>query len=173
MNFLLAHIQDFINDEAAALKQQTENFVVEGGLDKIEKLIEADPGDPNLPARVFERISAFFDSGLMMQKTNARAGWHVTDVFWRGKVFHLDSEEQVTVERLIPQVAPLQVHRANALKTLGQVNLQFLAPSSESDAYLFRPTPSVAYVLISNLAAPWSADHIENAHRLVNKCFIF
>lgn len=175
LKFLLAHIEDFIDDDQKELKERVRGFSVDGGLDKIEKLVDFDPNDSHLPIRVAERLSAFFDSGLLLQRGPAEenAGWWVTDLFWCGNLFHLDLKDQVQANRLVPEVPPLQVNRTSASKMLEILDLKFLAPGPDADAYLIKPTPTVAYVLISNLGAPWSVDHVAHAHRLVNKCFIY
>jgi hypothetical protein len=175
VQFLLAHVEDFIDDDEKDLKERARNFVSESGLDKIEKLVEADPSDPHLPGRVLEKLSHFFEAGLLLQRGPAQenANWWATDLFWRGNLFHLELQDQVQANRLVPEMPPLQVSKAPAEKTLKLLNLQFLAPAGEADAYLIKPTPTLAFVLISNLAAPWSVDHVANAHRLVNKCFIY
>jgi hypothetical protein len=175
LKFLLAHIEGFIDDEEREFKERAREFVPSGDLDKIEKLVEGHPGDTELPHRVLERLSAFFDSGLMLQRGPAQedAGWWVTDLFWRGTVFHLDIKDQVQANKLVPELPPLQVNRMGALKMLEALNLKFLSVNPEANAYLLKPTPALAYVVISNLPAPWSVDHIAHVQRLVNKSFIY
>jgi hypothetical protein len=51
--------------------------------------------------------------------------------------------------------------------------MSFLQTGPEAQGYLLRPTPSIAYVLVSRLAAPWAVDHIACAHKLVNKSFLY
>lgn len=175
VQFLLAHVEDFIDDDAKDLRERARHFVAATGLEKIEKLIECDPGDPQLPVRLLERLSTFFDSGLLLQRGPSTdvANWWVTDLFWRGNSFHLELNDQVQGNRLVPEIAPLQVHRAPATKMLATVNLQFLVTTNDADAYLIKPTPTLAYILVSGLAAPWSVDHLAHTHRLVNKSFIY
>ncbi|MGZ3722277.1 MAG: hypothetical protein ACXVA9_05070 [Bdellovibrionales bacterium] len=175
LQFMLAHIEGFIDDENAEIKERAREFVPADGLDKIEKLLESDPSDVQLPHRVLERLSAFYDAGLLLQRGPAQenAGWWVTDLFWRGNIFHLEIKDQVQANRLVPEVPPLQVNRMPAQKMLETLNLKFLSSSHEADAFLLKPTPTLAYVLISNLGAPWSGDHIAHTQRLVNKCFIY
>ncbi len=178
VKFLLSHIESLIEDnggEVRELKERASIFQAATGLDGIETLCELEPSDPQLPAFLLERLAGFFDAGLLLQRGPSveAANWWVTDLFWRGSAFHLDLNDQVQGNRLVPEVPPLQVQRASALKTLATVNLQFLAPHGDADAYLIKPTPTIAYVLICSLAAPWSVDHVAHAHRLVNKCFIY
>jgi len=175
LQFLLAHIEDFIDDEDRELRERAREFSVADGLDKIEKLVDGDPSDPNMPRRVLDRLTAFYDSGLLLQRgpSSENPGWWVTDLFWRGTVFHLELRDQVVATKIVPEVPPLQVNRTPATQLLEKLNLKFLSPSPEAGAYLLKPTPSLAYVLVSNLAAPWLADHIAHTHRLVNKCFIY
>jgi hypothetical protein len=175
LQFLLAHIEDFIDDEERELRERARDFVAATGLDDIQKLVDCDPNDPQLARRVLERLSGFFDSGLLLQRGPAEdnAGWWVTDLFWRGTVFHLDIKDQVRASRIVPEMQPLQVNRTSAPKLLESLNLKFLIPSLEADAYIFKPTPTSAYVLVSNLGKPWSADHIAHTQRLINKSFIY
>jgi hypothetical protein len=175
LQFLLAHIEGFIDDEDKEFRERARDFVPADGLEKIEQLVEAHPNDADLPQRVLERLSAFFDSGLMLQRgpSQENAGWWVTDLFWRGNVFHLNIKDQVQANKLVPELPPLQVNRMNALKMLETLNLKFLSVSPEANAYLLKPTPTLAYAVISNLPAPWSVDHIAHVQRLVNKSFIY
>lgn len=175
LKFMLAHIEGFIDDENREIKTRAKEFVAAGDLDKIQKLLESDPSDVQLPHRVLERLSAFFDAGLLLQRgpSQEKASWWVTDLFWRGNIFHLELGDQVQANKLVPEVPPLQVSRMPAVKMLESLNLKFLSTAPDADAFLLKPTPSLAYVLISNLGAPWSADHIAHTQRLVNKAFIY
>src|SRR4051812_2079847 len=116
LQFMLAHIEGFIDDEERDIKERAREFVPADGIDKIQKLLESDPSDVQLPQRVLERLSAFFESGLMLQRgpSQENGGWWVTDIFWRGNVFHLDIKDQVQANRLVPEVPPLQVQRTSA-----------------------------------------------------------
>lgn len=175
LQFLLGHLEDFIEDDSKDIRTRAAQFVSADGLDKIQDLLVTEPNDPALPTLLLEKLSAFYESGLLLQRGPAaeNANWWATDVFWRGNVFHLDLEDQIQVNKLVPEVAPLQVQRALAQKTLASVKLDFLVTHGDAHAYLIKPTPTLAYVLISNLPAPWSADHVAHTHRLINKCFIY
>lgn len=172
---LLAHIEDFIDDESAGIMERAKGFTAQSGLDKVENLSDFDPQDPHLPMRLLERLSPFFDSGLLLQRglSPESANWWITDVFWKGTAFHLDLKDQVRANHMVPEITPLQVHRAPAKKLLQHIKMDFLCPSAEADGFLLKPTPTCAYVLFSNMAAPWTIDHITHAHRLINKCFIY
>lgn len=172
---LLSHIEDFIDDESAAIIERAKGFTAQGGLDKVEKLSDFHPQDPQLPVRVLERLTPFFDSGLLLQRglSPETANWWITDVFWKGNTFHLDLKDQVRANHMVPEITPLQVHRASALKLLQHLKMDFLCPSPDADGFLLKPTPTCAFVLFSNKAAPWTIDHITHAHRLLNKCFIY
>ncbi len=175
VRFLLSHIEGFIEDEEKELRARASAFVAESGIEKIERLFDSDPNDPGLPGHVLKSMSAFFESGLLIQRGPGQdtGNWWATDLFWRGNIFHLDLKDQVLTERLIPEMTPLQVHKAPAHKMLESLKLQFLVPNQESMAYLLRPTPTIAYILTANLGAPWSVDHLSHAQRLINKCFIY
>jgi hypothetical protein len=68
----------------------------------------------------------------------------------------------------------MQVHRAPAAKALPLLNLKFLNPASgDASSFLVKPTPTVAFMMVSNLAAPWLEDHLGHAHRLINKAFLY
>ena len=175
LQFLLAHIEDFIDDEEKELKERARGFSPEIGMDKIERLVDFDPGNAHLPLLVLERMAPFFDAGLLLQRGPAaeNAGWWVTDLIWRGNVFHLEIKDQIQASSLIPEMTPLQVNRASASDILARLKLPALTPAKDATALLLKPTPSIAYVLISNLAAPWLEDHVTQASRLVNKSFIY
>ncbi|NJL25505.1 MAG: hypothetical protein HC902_10265, partial [Calothrix sp. SM1_5_4] len=46
VRFLLSHIEGFIDDENAELRDRALAFTAQGGLDKIERLVESNPSDP-------------------------------------------------------------------------------------------------------------------------------
>lgn len=175
VQFMLSHLEDFIDDDSKEMRERAKNFVAQTDLEKVESLAGCDPQSPHLPVQLLDRLTPFFDSGLLLQRgpSEENANWWVTDLFWRGTAFHLELKDQVNATDTVPALTPLQVHRADAHKVLERLNLSFLSPSKEADAFLLRPTPSVSFVLISNIAAPWTTDHIAHAHRLINKCFIY
>jgi hypothetical protein len=175
VQFLLSHIEDFIDDENEAIKKRARDFATISDLSNVENLVDCDPNDPKVPLRVLEKLALFFDSGFLLQRGPAvdQANWWVTDLFWRGILFHLELNDQVQANTLVPEIPPLKVQRARAEQILERVQLQFLAPQEGSLAYLLKPTPTLAYVLISNMAAPWSVDHLTHTQRLLNKCFLY
>lgn len=175
VQLLLSHIETFIDDESEELRQRAKQFRGQTGLDKIERLIEADPSDPDLPLRLIERLAVFFDAGILIQRgfSPEDGNWWVTDLFWRGNTFHLDLNDQVRANALIPDLTPLQVNKAQAKSILKSISMEFLAPSDDTQAYLLKPTPGVALLLLSDLPAPWAVDHIAHAHKLINRSFIF
>lgn len=190
VQFLLSHIENFVEDAGSNAKTQDLNeakirardFSISTGLDKIERLIEVDPlaeessvESETLPLLALNRLSAFFDSGLLLRRGLSEdvENWWVTDLFWRGNIFHLELKDQVRANPLVPEITPLQVHRADAKLALKQIQLDFMLTPDEANAYILRPTPAIAFVLISHLAPPFAVDHIAHAHRLVNKCFLY
>lgn len=175
VQFLLSHIENFVEDENMELRERARNFQPQTGLESVESLVEADLADPRLQLAVLQSLAPFFDSGLLIQRglDEEKNNWWVTDLFWRGNTFHLELKDQVRAQGLVPEITPLQVHRADAVRALQSIGMEFLLNSSESQAYLFRPTPSTSYVVFSSLAAPWALDHIGHAHKLVNKAFIY
>lgn len=175
VQFLLSHIEDFIDDESEELRQRAKQFTVQTDLDKIERLVEIDPNDPELPLRLIERLAVFFNAGLLLQRgfSPEDSNWWVTDLFWRGNTFHLDLNDQVRANPLIPDLTPLQVTKAPAHSILKTIGMEFLATTEDTQAYLLKPTPGVALLLLSDLPAPWAVDHITHAHRLINRSFIF
>lgn len=175
VQFVLSHIEDFIDDDSREMRERAKNFVAQTGLESVENLSDFDPQDEHLPTRLLDRLSPFFESGLLLQRgmSAENVNWWVTNLFWRGNTFHLEHKDQVRATAAVPEITPLQVHRAPASKVLEGLKLQFLCPSQEANAFLLKPTPSVAFVLVSNLANPWVEDHVAHAHRLINKCFIY
>ena len=171
---LKGYLEGMIDDEAKALRQRAEGFAPLT-LVGVKSLVESDPSDPKLPGQVLEALTPFFECGVLLQKSPA-AGlnhWWGTDIFWRGNNLHLAIDDQVKAHGMVPEMTPLQVHKSPAIKILSAINLSYLAPSADSDAFLVRPTPATAYLLITNHGAPWSVDHLTLAQQLINKCFIF
>jgi hypothetical protein len=175
LQFLLSHVEGFIEDGDKEVRERARQFTPASDIADIKSLVEGDPLDSHLPGQVLEAISPFFDAGLLVQRSPVAGTehWWCTDLFWRGNTFHLELADQTRADRLVPEMTPLQVHKAPAAKTLNTLKLGFLAAGLDADAYLLRPTPTVAFVLIASLGAPWSLDHITHAQRLINKCFIY
>ena len=171
LKFLLGHIEDFIDSDWKEIRERAQNFAPQMGLEAVRDLIEPAP-QVRQPLYVLDRLTPFFESGLML-KTEDDWNWQVTDVFWRGSVFHLENDEQSDATHLIADVSPLNVKRAPAVKILESLKMEFLAPGADSSGYLLKPTPSLGYVLFSNLADPFARDHVSHAHRLLNKAFVY
>jgi hypothetical protein len=179
VRFLLAHIESFVDDQDGdrELRERARAFVAQTGLEGIESLLENEPGDPRLPLLLLQRLAPFFDAGLLLQRglsaDDGDGNWWMTDLFWRGSTFHLELNDQVRANTLVPEITPLQVRRAPATKILSALNMDFLRTPGGSDGYLLRPAPGVCFVLFSDLAPPWAADHLAHAHRLINKSFLY
>lgn len=171
LQFLLGHIEDFIDSDWKDIRERAKNFSAQTGLETVKDLIEPAP-EVRLPSFVLDRLTPFFESGLML-KSDDTVNWKVTDVFWRGSVFHLDTDEQSEAAHLMGNASPTQVQRAPAGKILSSLKMEFLAPNSDAQGYLLKPSPQVGYVLFSNLADPWARDHVSQAHRLINKAFVY
>lgn len=175
VEFLLGHVEGFIDDEHKEVRARSKEFVVQSGLEKVQSLVTNSPSDPELPGRVLERLSAFFEAGLLLQRGPSEdlANWWVTDIFWRGNLFHLELKDQIMANHLVQDMAPLQVNKSQAQKILQALKLDFMVLGQEANAFLLKPTPSSAYVLISELPNPWLMDHVGAAHRLINKAFAY
>ena len=176
VQFMLAHMEGFIEDDEQALRENARHFVAQTGLEKIERLIDLSPNDPSLPVQLFEKLAIYFSGGALIERSTSpeqNANWWATHLFWRGLTFQLALNDQVQANSLIPEMTPLQVHKAQAEAILDSLNLRFLAQAPETHAYLLKPTPTVSYLLLSELPAPWAMGHLENALRLVNKAFVF
>jgi hypothetical protein len=171
LRLLLDQVEDFVDSEWKEIRERALSFSPQTGLDQVEDLIEPAPRVEQ-PAHVLDRLTPFFDSGLLLTEDNS-GRWKVTNVFWRGSVFHLEPDEQTYADHLVREITPLQVQRAPAGKILKSLDMEFLAPSAESEGYLLRPAPRLGFLLISNLADPFARDHVAQAHRLINKAFVY
>lgn len=153
------------------------NFDVQSGLECVESLTTLSPNDPELPAGVLQRLAPFFEAALLMQRAPSVNGdWWLTHLNWHGRSYTLSLQEQVRSSAIIPaHITPTQVQRAAAIPVLEKLNMKFLAGPDPAhvDAFLIKPTPALAYLFVSRVAAPWAEDHMREAHRLVNKAFIF
>jgi hypothetical protein len=175
VQFIFEHVEDFIENDTKEIREAAKSFEARRDLDGVQSLVEGDPSHPRMAQMVFERLSLYFDVGLLIQKGpgGENANWWVTDCLWKGNVFHLEMKDQIAAAAVIPEMTPLQVHRADAKKVFKALGLEFFLKDIDGEAYLVRPTPHTAYLLVSQLPKPWSASHLETAHRLINKSFIF
>lgn len=165
LKFMLGHIEDFIETDWTDIRERAKDFSPQTGLASVNALVET-PAIAS-PEQVFERLTPFFDSGLLLRD------WKVTDVFWRGSVFHLDVSEQTAAPDLAFSSTPNQVSRAPAAKILTPLKMEFLIPTPEANGYLLQPAPAISYILFSNLADPWALEHVSETHRLINKAFVY
>ena len=165
---------NLLDDENESLKTRAKTFTEQVGLEKVDHLCTVDPFDPELPVHLLERLAPFFISGMLLRKNERGSpGWWVSDVIWRGIVFHLEGKDRMNASTLVPEITPLQIHKAPGAKILAHLKLEFLNLPPELDGFLIKPVPQVAYVLFSGLGTPWVAEHLKNAHRLVNQSFIY
>lgn len=167
IRFLLGHIGDFVDADWEEIRERAKHFSPQTGLGQIQSFENV----TGQPAMVLDRLAPFFESGLLLNQSGDT--WRVTDVLWRGSVFHLEQEEQISANALVTAFSPLQVKRAAADRILKTLNLDFLSPGSEAQGYFVKPAPETGYILISNLADPWASDHVAQAHRLINKSFVY
>jgi hypothetical protein len=167
LRFLLGHIGDFVDSDWEEIRERAKHFSPQTGLSQIQNFENA----TGQPAIVLDRLAPFFESGLLLHKTSK--DWAVTDVLWRGSVFHLQTDEQMSASSLITEFSPLQVKRAPADLILKTLDLDILSPGPDAQGYMLKPAPETGYILISNLADPWAADHVAQAHRLINKSFVY
>lgn len=174
LEFLLKHVGEFVDDQAKEFRERARDFVPQSGLDQVQALVDGNPLDPEMPVRVLERLTPFFDAGLLVQNefNDTTINWWVTHVIWRGSQFHLDVHDQVRANHLLNVMSPVRVQRAPAPKILQSLKMEFLAPP-DSFGYLVQPTPTLAYILISRLPEPWAVDHVAQTQRLLNKCFVY
>src|SRR5262245_7665651 len=109
VQYLLAHIEGFVDDEDRDLSEQAKLFTSQTGLDKVQSLTEGLPNEEHLPARVLERLAPFFEAGLLIQRATSpdKENWWLTDIFWRGITFHLELNDQVKANNLVKEVNPL------------------------------------------------------------------
>ncbi len=168
LRFLLGHIEGFIDTEADQIRERAKEFSPETGLENIETI--AEPQAP--PEFVLERLSPFYDCGLLIRNLNGP--WIVTGLFWRGTVFPLTAADQRRADHLMDIFGPTKVGRAPAEKILKSVQLEFLLGTEKDHfGYLLQPAQDCAYVLFSRLADPWAKDHVLHTQRLLNKAFLY
>ena len=165
INFLLSHIGDFVDHEKQTLIEDARQFSAQTGLDKVDRLLDGEMPQTELPRRVLERLAPFFDAGLVV--LNGK----ITDIAWRGLIFELMENERIDVANLPDSVTPMSVDRAPAAPVLQAIGLPKLARSEESRIYVMRPAPNIALLWVSDLPDLWAKDHLAEALRLVNKAF--
>lgn len=170
IQFLLSHVENFVEDGNHEIRERLAGFEVQTGLDKFEALVEPAPSDKQLPLRVFEKLAPFYEAGLLIQ-SNSESAWALTDFFWRGQIFQLEQATQMDASKVIREISPLQVQRAHARLLFDALGLGFLRVPPGSSGFLFKPSVQTAYILISDLPEIWSADHVQSTQRLLNKSF--
>ena len=166
-----AHVEDLVDEDLRTLRERARTFEPAAGLDRVAHFEAGNPSAPELPERVLGRLAPFFESGLLLERVNQ--AWRVRDLFWKGNTFHLEQSDRPLADALVRQSVPLQVDRAPADKVLGEVGMSFLAPARSSMAYLIKPSPEFAYVLVSDFGEAFARDHVGHAHRLITGSFLF
>lgn len=169
LHFFLDHIEDFIDDRSK--NSSTVTFEPQRGIENLESLYTGDPEDPNIASTILERLTPFFEMGLLLELHSDK--WVTTELFWRGQIFRFQPNELIEASAIVNELAPTKVGRKPAYQMLEALKLEFVTVPPSAQAYFFKPIPDTAYVLISDLPEPWSSEHVSATHRLLNKSFIF
>lgn len=112
--------------------------------------------DPDRAIVVFNRLSQLFDSGLLLEQ---RDGLWVTQASFRGGIAKPWRTPSPPIT--LPSVRPLQALKTPAAPLLAKLAASELDPSKKCSAFLIKPVPEFAYVLMSSLPDLWLKDHLE------------
>lgn len=117
---------------------------------------------------VVERMAPFFQAVLWLHRTDPQGNWIMNRFAWKGQFFELESSECQLPAQALPELSPLKVQKTSASQLLKSLNLEFIFLGELAQAFLLRPTPSDAFVLVSETPGPWAADLLEHSLRLIN-----
>lgn len=124
---------------------------------------------PDLPFFILERLTPFFELGFWVHRNME---WFIPAFFWRGQLFAMTENEVLPASDLVPpQISPLEVKITSAHRILKASGLDFIHPDHDSRAYLFKPTPECAFVLISSIPKPWAEKKMTHVMHLINAAF--
>lgn len=176
IKFLMSHIEDFVDENGSHQVSRTaREFQASSEISQVGTLMMSEPENREAPLKVLERLLPYYEFGFLAQKSinieNPR--WWITDFFWKGNLFRLTLEDQIEVRKFIPSMTPLQVKKGKASLFLHGLNLDFIECQDETEVFVIRPTSQTAFLLASDLPAPWKEEHLEETKRLVNKAFNF
>src|ERR1700722_20262124 len=65
-------------NEESTIRERALAFSGQGGLDRIESLMDVEPNVQEHAAHVLERLTPFFDAGLLLRQTEAAPSWWLT-----------------------------------------------------------------------------------------------
>ena len=171
VEFLLSHIEDFVEDDSASatLRKALAGFEVQSGLDRLALLHTPTPSDPELPVRVFEKIAPFYEAGLLLREVG---DWFITDFFWRGQLFSLENEDRLPASKVMREISPLEVTAAAAPRVLEELGCGFLKVPPDSLAAFCSGRPITWRTFLFQTSPDlWSADHVASTLTLINRSF--
>jgi hypothetical protein len=172
LEHLESSVDDMLNSDAHHQQlERMRTFAPRTDLTTVDALIDALPDPAPLPSLVLQRLAPFFDGALLLEFNPRLDLWQLAAFVTRGEYFHLEEKEQLEASHLIQPLGPDQVLKANAEAMLAEIPLPFALSSSSAQAFLILPTPTAAYILISDVPPLWSEDHMRSALRLINQAF--
>lgn len=129
----------------------------------------------NRTLMIFNRLSIYFDSGLLFKKHSSKKNNKINDVTWqaehgfdRGSAFPISkkSKQQNECYRF-PNLTMVEVRTILTPQIFTQIkNLEMLF-NDKSRAFIFRPHPDYIFLVTSTLADPWLKLHLEKIHKEV------
>ncbi|MGE4133015.1 MAG: hypothetical protein AB7F86_15345 [Bdellovibrionales bacterium] len=173
LKFLRSSVEGIVDPDLRVIRDRALEFSAETGLEKIDHLLESSEDEKSQSLRLLDRLVTYYDAGILVRRNQASSPWRVTDLFWRGSVFHLQESDQVEAKTLDLEAGPGKVRRAQGERILQALGMEFLCQESDAHGYFFRPTETVGFLLFSRLPEPWAVDHVAQTQRLVNKAFLF
>ena len=171
LQFLLSHVEELVGEDRNEIRDQMALFEPQTGLDMIESLDAGEIDDPQTPARAFAKLAPFYEAGFLAMKDDNNA-WSISHLFWKGQVFELEEEEQPSLNKLVGDISPLQVQKAEASRVLPELGFGYLVVPPTAKCFLLKPAHDTAYIFVSDLPELWTEDHVTATQRLLSHSFL-
>lgn len=160
------------NDDLATRLEHMRSFAPSSDFENVVALMDPSASRPeDLPFLVLQRLSPYFEGGLLAQRSDPTADWMLTALISRGQHFALSPSERPTLSQLIQPLQPQQVLMAPATALVGEIPVRLPSWSTTAKAFLLMPTPVTSYILISDIPPLWREDHVRRTLNLVNRAF--
>lgn len=122
---------------------------------------------------IFSRLTPYFNSGIFLtlrESSRSRESWISSAAFQDGIYFQLP--KNVWNEALhLPTLKLGELRKTAPYVLLSPLQLNDLCDLPDANAFVFKPTDQILFLLFSNLPEPWLRPQIETIHNEVVKSF--
>lgn len=165
------HVSDLLNETDKTLNSMR-NFEPADDLASINSILEPQSvKEAERGAWIVERLAPYLDIIMWMHHTGVNDSWLMTRFAWRGQIFEMVHAECEIEGSAVPSVSPLKILKTQGFKILNALHLNFVNIDFDTPAFLLKPTPSDAFIVMSRTPATWLEEKITHIQKLINQSY--